>query len=199
MWLMVLVIVINSVIPTIPDTVYMKITQPEFYSRQKCQEMLTDFDKELSTWFSQNQTAHLMSNGVTIGFAGIMNSAMLSKVTQGNAFVFELNGDALLAHKPSIKKYQHISKFPGVHRDVSMLVPLVVTVDQVVAAIASADRRIHSISLIDFFQKDEWKESKSLTIRFTIQDQEKTLTGEQADFVYAGIVKKLKKVGATIR
>ena len=153
----------------------------------------------LLPWFSQNQTAHLVSNGVTIGLAGIMNSTMLSKVTPGKAFVFELSGDVLLAHKPPIKKYQHISKFPGVHRDVSMLVPHAVTADQVVSAIASADRRIHSIFLIDFFQKDEWKESKSLTIRFTIQDQEKTLTGEQADFVYTDIVKKLKKVGATIR
>lgn len=151
------------------------------------------------SWFAPYQTAKLVHNGSFLGWAGKIKTELLSQISEGQAFIFEINGDELLSYKAPEKKYEPISKYPSVHRDISMLVPLNITLDQVVMEVKSVDKRVHEVRLIDFFQKDEWKDKKSLTIRFVIQDQEKTLTSEEADKVNIKIEKQLAHLGASIR
>jgi len=155
--------------------------------------------KSLAVWYAPYQTACLMHNAKPIGFAGKINAALLGVLTEGDAFVFELDADFLISYKAPEKKYKPVAKYPGVHRDVSMLVSLSVTVDQLAGIICSVDQRVHDVALVDFFQKKEWTDKKSITMRFVIQDEEKTLTGQQADAIYDKMVKKLEKIGATIR
>ncbi len=154
---------------------------------------------ERFVWFSENQSAELFYEDTLVGGVGKVDSSFFTPISDGQAFVFELNGDLLLDKKDYVKKYVPVSRYPGVHRDISMLVPLSVTVDDVVDSIASVDARVRDVKLVDFFQKEEWENSKSLTIGFVIQDQEKTLTGQEADLIFDRIVQKMKKAGATIR
>jgi len=155
--------------------------------------------KNLPQWAAPYQTAALYHGKTCIGFAGKVHPLMLEKVSEGDAFLFDLDGDFLLAYETPEKKYQPASKYPSVHRDVSVFVSLAVTVDQISEAIASSDKRVRDVMLVDLFQKDDWKDQKSLTVRFVIQDDTKTLTSEEADAVYAQITKKLEKLGAAIR
>jgi len=153
----------------------------------------------LPVWYAAYQTAQLFYKEKQIGFAGKINQALLGSITEGDAFVFELDSDFLISYKAAEKKFKSAGKYPGVHRDVSMLVPLSVTVDQIAQAIGSADSRVHDVQLVDFFQKKEWADKKSITMRFVIQDETKTLTGQEADQVYDQMLKKLEPLGATIR
>lgn len=95
--------------------------------------------------------------------------------------------------------YEPLAKYPGVRRDISMLAPLEVSLDQVTVLVRSVDERIKDVVLLDFFHKDEWKDKKSLTIRFVIQDETRTLTGEDADAVCHKVNKKLEQFGVAIR
>lgn len=156
-------------------------------------------EKQLPPWCAPYQTAELVLNGARIGFAGKAHAAMFSKVSEGEAFLFELDGDALLNYKLPLKIYEPAIKYPGVHRDVSLLVPVATTVAQIVQTIESSDERVCDVSLVDFFQKDEWKDRKSVTVSFVVQDATKTLTAEEADQVQQQIIEKLEKLGATIR
>ena len=79
-----------------------------------------------------------------------------------------------------------------------MLVPLELTVAQVSDVIAEIDNRISSVMLVDFFQKKEWEDKKSLTIRFVITDSNKTLTKEEADVIWEKAVDRLQNLGAII-
>lgn len=150
-------------------------------------------------WFVPYQTADLMLDGVCIGRAGKVNSILFSRVVEGDAFVFELDGDALLQHCVPTPVFEALPKYPDVHRDVSMMVPLKITVDQVKENIVSRDDRIFSVELVDCFQKPEWEYQKSLTMRFGLRDREKTLTKEEVDTVFDDVVKVLTKIGAAIR
>ncbi|MFC1845527.1 phenylalanine--tRNA ligase subunit beta [Candidatus Dependentiae bacterium] len=155
--------------------------------------------KSVPSWFAPYQTAKLVHNGNSLGWAGKVDSALLASITEGEAFIFELDGDELLAHKEQEKQYVPTSKYPGVHRDVSMLVSLEVTVQQIVMEVRATDERVRDVRLVDFFQKEEWQDKKSVTIRFIIQDEEKTLTSEEADQVSVKIAKQLERLGANIR
>jgi len=52
---------------------------------------------------------------------------------------------------------------------------------------------------VDFFEKAEWKDVRSLTWRITISDEEKTLSGEEIDTIVSSIILVLTQAGGTIR
>ncbi len=154
---------------------------------------------EQHPWFLSYQTADIMHDDRIIGTLGTIDPLFLHRVCQGNACAFELDGDFLLEVKAKEKRFAPLSKYPAVDRDVSMLIPLRVTVDDITQTIARIDTRITHVALIDFFQKPEWKDQKALTFAVIIRDYEKTLTKEEVDTVWNKVTKALINLGATIR
>jgi len=152
-----------------------------------------------SPWFFPYQAAKIVCAGNEVGFAGKMDQAFLSPLVEGDAFAFELDGDFLLNYKAPEKVCKPLSKYPESTRDISMFVPLTVTVDELITNIKSCDDKIVAVHLVDFFQKDEWKNKKSLTFRFILQDYTKTLQKEEVDSICEIVVKKLEKFGAALR
>ncbi len=150
-------------------------------------------------WFAHYQTAHIMHKSNKIGIAGKVQPVLFNRVTEGDAFVFELDGDFLLNYKPELKRYKPVAKYPDVIRDISMLMPLHVMVQDIIAMIAQADKKIVDVALIDFFEKEEWKEQRALTFRFIVRDPTKTLTKEEVDVIWSAVAALLQQRGATIR
>ncbi len=156
-------------------------------------------DKPHDPWYAPFQTAHLKYGKQIIGTVGKVNKAFFGKITEGDAFIFELDGQFLLEYQPEAMHYVPASKYPAVTRDISMIVPVYKTVEQLTESIKGADDRIVNAILIDFFQKDDWEDQKSLAFRFVIRDYHKTLTKEEVDIIWDAVAKNLKKQGATIR
>jgi phenylalanyl-tRNA synthetase beta chain len=155
--------------------------------------------QSVESWFHPYQTAELFLNQQSIGFAGIANPTMLQTVVPGSAFIFELNGDILFdVHMPQ-QIAKPLPKYQDSWRDISMLVPLSVTVQQLKELIMKASPAIVSVVLIDFFQKDEWHDVRSVTMRFYVRNEERTLVSEEVDAVNDAVVERLKTLGATIR
>jgi len=150
-------------------------------------------------WYRPFQTATIHHNGVCVGTAGKVHPGFMRTVCEGDAFVFELDADFLLTYKKPKPKAVALSKYPDVERDISMLVPKAVTARQVHDAIVYADTKIIAAASVDFFEKDSWKDKRSVTFRFTVRDQTKTLTKDEVDTVWDKVVAALKKLGATIR
>lgn len=150
-------------------------------------------------WYSTTQTAELVSNGVVIGTAGMVDAAFLERVMQGYAFVAELNADFLQTYRHAQPTFNPLPKYPGVWLDVSLLVPLSLTVERVAEMIKDVDARITSVVLIDFFEKDEWVDKRSLTFRYTIIDPDKTLVHDDIAALGKNVATALQKQGAAIR
>jgi len=150
-------------------------------------------------WFMQYQTAQLLVDDTVLGIAGKVDKTFLHQVIEGDAFIFELNGDALLSYVRPQQRYEEPTKYPSVERDISMLVPLRLTVRHVIHAIKVVDSSITSIRLIDMFDKREWVDQRSLTFRFNIQATDRTLTKEDADRVWQKVANTIKELGATVR
>ncbi len=150
-------------------------------------------------WFAPHQTAHLVHEGEHIGVAGMIQQQFLHKISEGAAFAFELDGDFLLRYRVPIKRLQPLSKYPEVVRDISILVPMPLTVEELSHIIGNTDERMMSVTLVDFFEKPEWKDQKALTFRFVLRDPNKTMTKEEVDGVWNVVASALNKVGATTR
>jgi phenylalanyl-tRNA synthetase beta chain len=105
----------------------------------------------------------------------------------------------LLNHSIPIKQFIPAHKYPLIMRDVSILIPLSVTVQSLHDALKKIDVKITKVDLIDFFEKPEWKDQKSLTFRVTFVDPNATMTSAQADTIMSSVNAYLQKQGAVIR
>lgn len=151
-------------------------------------------------WMHPYQTAFIMHQDVLIGYAGKSDPAFTNNIIEGDAFIFEFDADVLLAYANQEKKFKPLAKYPMVWQDVSMFVPLTVTVADIVTTVQKIDKRIFDVSLVDFFEKAEWGDKKSVTIRWSARDPEKTLNKDDIDDIQRHVVIALQSsLHATIR
>ena len=84
-------------------------------------------------------------------------------------------------------------------RDISMLVSVAVTADTLAHTIKAVDKRIESVTLIDFFTKPDWKDQKAITFHVEMSDKEKTMIMDEVEEVWGQIITRLQAQGAVIR
>lgn len=151
------------------------------------------------SWYCPHQTAAIVHNGERIGVAGMVQASVVNTLCPagGAIFMFELNGDYLLDYRKPLKRFNPLSKYPSVRRDVSVLASA--SAASLIAAISTIDKRIVDVTLIDFFSKPEWKDQKAMTLHVEIEDKEKTLTSEEVDAIWNRVIAQLQQQGAVIR
>ena len=156
-------------------------------------------DNPAQPWFRPHETAELIVDGSTIGVAGCINHAVMEKVAEGDAFVFEFDADFLFAFKPGLHAFSQLPKYQDVSLDVSLLVSPELSTAQLEKTIVAADSRITSVRLIDMFEKAEWQGKRSLTFRFNVRDLEKTMSGSDIESVQSKVTSAVEKLGAKCR
>lgn len=164
-------------------------------------------------WLTPYQTAHIKSGDTIIGIAGMVPHSFLNKFSEGNAFVFDLDADFLLAYRAPIKRFESLSKYQPNVRDISLLLPASETVAAITQAIAHADSRIDDVVLIDFLEKMPVKNNekaevtgtehdqakRAATFRFIIRQDEKTLTKPEIDAIVQSVAEAVTARDAVIR
>jgi len=156
-------------------------------------------EAKLEPWYLPHQTAYIICDGNSMGIGGKVNPAFFNAVATGDAFIFELDADFLLNHSIASKRFVPAHRYPTIVRDVSMLISLSTTVQSLRDALRNIDAKISQVDLLDFFEKPEWKDQKSLTFRITLNDPQATMTTAQADAIMANVNAYLQKQGASIR
>lgn len=155
--------------------------------------------EQAHTFYSIYETAELWVGDEKIGLAGKIDTQMLARITEGDAFIFELATEFLFTYRPEKKKAVPLSKYQDTYLDISMLIKRSVSVDTIQKALAKADSRIQRVVLIDFYEKDEWHDSRSVTMRCTLLDAHKTLVKDDIDKVMQQMIAASISLGATVR
>lgn len=150
-------------------------------------------------WLAPYQSAYIYCNDTRIGYLGIGNASFLINAFEGYACMFELDGDFLLNFEYLQPRFVPSSKYPSVERDISILAPSHISVDAFVALIRGQSELITKVTLIDFFTKKEWLGKRSLTLRYCLQNQTKTLSSHEIDAIAVQIIKAIELEGATVR
>lgn len=153
----------------------------------------------VAQWAHQYQVADLFYDQQKIGSAGLVKERLMHHIGGGQAFVFELDADFLVNFKPQEKTFVPLSKYQPTALDVSVLVPTMVTVEQLTQTLYQVDSKIYQVTLVDEFKKAEWENKKSITLRFWIKDTHKTLTKEEIDATYQAAQNALAQQGAHVR
>lgn len=150
-------------------------------------------------WYNKYQAADIYCGDKYIGIMGMLQPSFYRSVISGSAFAFELDADFCVQYLPQTPKFSLWSKYQDVVQDISMMLPYQVSAQECIDAISASHKTICNVHLVDMYEKAEWGNNRSLTIRYTIQDFEKTLQREEIDAVVQKVCDRMQKLGAHIR
>jgi|SaaInlLV_10m_DNA_2_1039722.scaffolds.fasta_scaffold00006_77 phenylalanyl-tRNA synthetase beta chain len=153
-------------------------------------------------WMMKYQTAKICVDDVCVGIAGKIDKTFLNKLDalpESDGFFFELDGDYLLHHQPEIPCYAPPSKYQETTFDLSFMSSLTLQTDVIEKTLSDVDSLITKVELVDFFEKEEWTDQRSLSFRLWMSNPEKTMEKEEIDMVMQKAVNSVEKLGAKLR
>jgi len=161
-----------------------------------------DFDEavESSALAHPGRAVEIKIAGKKIGLVAELHPAIAQNFELPRSAFFELDFDALseISRPPVV--VHDLPRFPGVPRDLAIVVDSKIPVRAVENAIAAADPKICDLKLFDIFTGAGIPEnSKSLAFSFEIRDSKKTLSESEVEEIIAKIVANLTEIGAKLR
>lgn len=146
------------------------------------------------------RAADVLLDGQVIGFVGELHPKWLQKYDLPQAaLVFELDMDAVLSRDKA--RYEGMSKFQAVRRDLAFVLPESVAFADLLTALQSVQSDlIQEISLFDVYRGAGLPENmKSMAVKVVLQDMNNTLTDEVVDPVVQQLIQAADKLGAKLR
>ncbi len=163
-------------------------------------EPMTDTD--LYQWVSPRAAALLKHGNTVVGAFGEVHPVIVQKIgglPESTAYGFVL--DATLLQHTLAPRYTvgHMRKYQHSTIDLSVLVPRTSFVAALEKELKKCSGLIEEVRLIDFFEKKEWTDVRSVAFRILLSHPERTLTKEEVDGVRTTAIECLKVFGAQLR
>ena len=154
--------------------------------------------KEVEALFSPYEYATIEIDGKSVGYIARVHANAEKDFDLPRTYVCEVDFAALPYETVQAKSY---AKFPSVTRDLSLLVPKTVAFDTIKEALREdIPVEIREFYPIDLFESEDLGENVSLTVRFVIRSDEKTLTEEEITAMIDKVLERLKShLGIVIR
>ena len=147
------------------------------------------------------RTAEVYLGEKLIGFIGEIHPVVASDKDLNETYVFEINLDEVISESKVKPKYEEVTKYPEITRDIAMLVDIVDEYQNIYDVIESINSKlITKIELFDLYVGPELLVGKkSIALTITYSDKQKTLTDEEVTKVHEKVLKALDEYGAIIR
>ncbi len=159
------------------------------------------WEKAMSPILHPGQSAQLMSNNVVVGRVGALHPAIIEKCQlSGPIYVFELKYDII--SESQIPNFKNISKFPGVRRDIAIILEQNISAGDVEKFIVDkAGKLLQNVQIFDVYQGHNIEKGyKSIALGLTFQDATRTLKDEEIQEVVEKMINNLEeKFNAKLR
>ncbi len=172
-----------------------------FTFSQKISSIVGNFEIEKSenvpNFISPYEYGVIVKDGEKIGFIGRAHVEIEKRYDLYRTYICEIDFDKLKLLDVKAKAY---SKYPSIERDFSFLVSKDISYKDIKEIIyKNKPKEIIDVYPIDIFESSSFKNSISLTIKFIIQSDEKTLNDDDVSAILSPILDSLKEKGIDIR
>jgi phenylalanyl-tRNA synthetase beta chain len=161
----------------------------------------SQFEAALHPALHPGQSGKVALDGRDLGWCGMLHPRLEQSLGfEQQVFLFQLELAPLLQR--AVARFQPLSRFPQVRRDLALVVDETVTAGQLVRCARSVDSSLlRSVMLFDVYQgKGVEAGKKSIAIGLTLQDDTETLTDARVDAVIRQVVERLgNELNATLR
>ncbi|MDH5407402.1 MAG: phenylalanine--tRNA ligase subunit beta [Gammaproteobacteria bacterium] len=159
------------------------------------------FNAETHPALHPGQSVRLLRGDRDAGWLGVLHPSISQKLgVKQSVILFELKLDVV--QQGQVPRFEMLSKFPAIRRDLAIIVDIDVTAQRVEETIKkSAPDALKNIELFDVYTGEGIDSGrKSLALGLTLQDLSRTLTDTEVDTVMVQIVQVLQsELGATLR
>jgi len=138
------------------------------------------------------QTARILRDGVPAGWLGVLHPALRAALElPASAVLFEMDTATLGCARP--RRYQALSRFPAVRRDLAVLVASEIPAGKLLAAVAeAAGPALKDVVVFDIFaDKRIGSGQKSVALGLILQETSRTLTDADIEKIISGVVTHL--------
>ena len=160
-----------------------------------------DFEPAADPVLHPGQSARVLSRDDVIGRFGRLHPEIEEALDVGvQVFVFELHADALLERRE--RRHRGISRFPGVRRDLALVIDKEVPARDVESAVREAlGSVLVEFTVFDLYEGESVDSNKkSLAIGLTLQHASRTLVDEETNaFIDATVSCLAEKFDARLR
>ncbi|MGE0050195.1 MAG: phenylalanine--tRNA ligase subunit beta [Arcobacter sp.] len=137
------------------------------------------------------QNANVLIDGKVVGFISKLHPSVCEDYDLSDTFIAEIDFEAI---KNDIIKTTSYSKFQSSKKDLSIITPKSLEYKEIKKVIDSLnDKNIKQFNLIDIYNDEKLGENESLTIRFVLQNDEKTMEEEDITTTMNSILKVLNE------
>ena len=184
------------------------VTTVDFYVIKGITEELLDYlgygnrysfivNDSIPDTFHPGKSAAISVNNDIVGFVGRVHP----NKSKDEVYVMEINLSKLLEKKVGKMKYKEISKFPGVKKDLAVVVDKNITAGEIATNIKkAAGSLLLGSEVFDVYEGagiEEGKKSLAFSLEFGANDR--TLTDEETNQVLEKVIIALEKQGASLR
>jgi phenylalanyl-tRNA synthetase beta chain len=153
----------------------------------------TPEESKISIW-QIKKSAEIKIDGEEVGFLGEISRKILEKYKIKDKIVaFDIDFEKLAKLATEEHEYEPFSIYPAIVRDISVLVPKDVLVEDVMNVIEeTAGKLIRDIDLFDIYEEIE-EERKSLAFHIIFQLKDRAILPEEVEEAFQKIVENLEK------
>ncbi len=140
------------------------------------------------------QTARVLIDGEEVGFIGAIHPRIVKALDMPKtAFVFEVQLDKVLG--VSVPQFAPVSKFPGVSRDLAVVVDRETPVESLAKGIrGAAGEQLKNLKVFDVYSGEGIDpQRKSVAFNLTFQHPSRTLNEEEINNPMAAVVTRLEE------
>ncbi|MFA7083464.1 MAG: phenylalanine--tRNA ligase subunit beta [Arcobacteraceae bacterium] len=136
------------------------------------------------------QSAVVIMNNKEVGYISKLHPSVAADFDLPDTFVAQIDFDAI---ENNLHKASSYSKFQASKRDLSIIAPKTLEFKEIKKAIESIENNtIKQFNLVDVYSDEKLGENQSLTIRFVLQSEIKTLEEEDITTTMNQILEKLQ-------
>jgi len=148
------------------------------------------------------RTAKVIIEGQQIGVLGEVHPKLSESfdIPTQPLYLFEIDLQALLPFARAMPRYQPIPRFPGITRDIAVIVDVGLVASRIESIIRSFPL-VAEVALFDVYSGEQVPQGKkSLAFSISYQSPKRTLTAEEVDRTHQDIIARLEReFGATLR
>lgn len=139
--------------------------------------------------------------GQAIGYVGELHPSVCSKYEiETRVLIAVVNLDLLFAQVKLSKTYEPLPKYPGVQRDIALLVKEETFATDIEKAIRSKAKLLSGCKLFDVYRGKQIEDKhKSMAYSLSFRASDRTLTEEEVNKEMDKILKSLEEMGASVR
>jgi len=170
---------IKGLLENIADTCRLKFS----YSTDNCEKYL-----------HPGRAATIMLDQQAIGCFGQLHPDIAEQLDVAqDVFIFELQVEPLLSAAKFRPAFQSIPRYPASYRDLAVVIDENIEAEKLIDTIQKSNKLVVAVDIFDIYKGSQIPaDKKSIALKITFQDMNKTLTDKKVNAIIDKISKRLK-------